>query len=119
MFKEALRDVVEGTEGALAGLLMDTDGIAVDSYARDGVELDIQLVGMQISSILKDIRRASEELEVGGMREVAIQAEKVTTLVRAVNAEYYVAVAMSADGNYGKGRFLLRMAIPKMLELLS
>lgn len=119
MFKEALRDVVEGTEGALAGLLMDTDGIAVDSYARDGVDLDIQLVGMHISSILKDIRRTAEELDTGGMREVSIQSEKVTTLVRTVTPEYYVAIAMSAEGNYGKGRFLLRLAIPKLLDFLA
>ena len=29
MFKEAIRDVVEGTDGGLAGILMDFEGIAV------------------------------------------------------------------------------------------
>jgi hypothetical protein len=35
MFQETLREVVEGTEGAIAGLLMGFDGITVDSYTRD------------------------------------------------------------------------------------
>ena len=35
MFKDALRQIVEQTEGAIAGLLMGFDGIAVDSYTSD------------------------------------------------------------------------------------
>ena len=81
--------------------------------------MDITTVGMELSVILKDIARASVQLEAGTAHEVAIQAEKVTTLVRMVNEEYFVAVALRPDGNYGKARFMLRLAAPKLLAALS
>lgn len=119
MFKEMLREVVEGTDGGIAGLLMGSDGIAVEMWSREGEELDIQTVGMELSVILKDILRASVQLDAGVAHEVAIQAEKITTLVRMVNDEYFVAVALRPDGNYGKARFMLRLAAPRLLAALS
>jgi predicted regulator of Ras-like GTPase activity (Roadblock/LC7/MglB family) len=119
MFKEALRDVVEGTEGGMAGLLMGFDGIAVDSYTKAEAGVDIQTLGMELSVVLKDVRRAVEQLEAGGAREIAIQAERVTTLVRLLNADYFIALTLSPEGNFGKGRFLLRLAAPKLLSNLE
>jgi predicted regulator of Ras-like GTPase activity (Roadblock/LC7/MglB family) len=119
MFKEALRDVVEGTEGGIAGLLMGFDGIPVESYTKAAVDVDIQTVGSELSVVLKDVRRAVEHLQAGTTREIAIQAEKVTTLVRLLNAEYFIALTMAPNGNFGKGRFLLRLAAPKLLSNLE
>jgi len=118
MFKEAIRDVVEGTDGGIAGILMDFEGIAVDSYVK-GDSLDINAVGAEFSVILKSIQRATESLEAGGAREIAIQSEKVTTLIRILNDEYFLALTLSPDGNFGKGRYLMRTAAPKLLEQLS
>jgi predicted regulator of Ras-like GTPase activity (Roadblock/LC7/MglB family) len=123
MFKEALRQIVEQTEGAIAGLLMGFDGIAVDSYTRD-TEMpesakDINEIGMEFSVILGSIKRAAEALEAGGAKEVAIQAEHLTTLIRVINDEYFVALTMRPDGNPGKGRFILRTAAPRIMQELQ
>jgi|SRR6185503_3864413 len=117
MFKEAIRDVVEGTDGGIAGILMDFEGIAVDSYVK-GSSVDINAVGAEYSVILKSIQRATESLETGGPREIAIQSEKLTTIIRIINDEYFLALTLTPDGNLGKGRFLLRTAAPKLLEQL-
>jgi predicted regulator of Ras-like GTPase activity (Roadblock/LC7/MglB family) len=117
MFKEAIRDVVEGTDGGIAGILMDFEGIPVDSYVK-GDAVDINAVGAEYSVILKSIRRATESLEAGGPREVAIQSDTGTTLIRILNAEYFLALALAPGGNFGKGRYLLRTAAPKLLEQL-
>lgn len=121
MFKDTLRQVVESTEGAIAGLLMGFDGIAVDSYTRDGVSdgKDINEIGMEFSVILGSIKRAAEALEAGGAKEIAIQAEHLTTLIRVINDEYFVALTMRPDGNPGKGRFVLRTAAPKIIQELQ
>ena len=123
MFKEALRQIVEQTEGAIAGLLMGFDGIAVDSYTRD-TEMpesakDINEIGMEFSVILGSIKRAAEALEAGGAKEIAIQAEHLTTLIRVINDEYFVALTMRPDGNPGKGRFILRTAAPRIMQELQ
>ena len=118
MFKEVLQEVVDRTEGGVAGLLMGFDGIPVEHYVRDD-GVDVETVGMEYSVILKDIRRAAEMLDSGNAREVSIQAEKMTTVIRLLNDEYFVAVALRPDGNYGKARFLLRTQGSKLLTELS
>jgi len=118
MFKEAIRDVVEGTDGGIAGVFMDFEGIAVDSYI-EGDLLDINAVGAEYSVILKSIQRATESLEAGGAREIAIQSDKVTTLIRILNDEYFLALTLLPDGNFGKCRYLMRTAAPKLIEQLS
>ena len=120
MFREVLQDVVDRTEGGVAGLLMGFDGIPVDHYVRDPAHMsvDVETVGMEFSVILKDIRKAAELLEAGGANEVSIQAERMTTVIRLLNEEYFVAMTLTPDGNYGKARFLLRTAGSKLISEL-
>jgi hypothetical protein len=65
MFTQILKDVVDGTEGGVAGLLMGYDGITVDKYIRGGGDLDVATVGMEYSVILKKIMEAAEMLDIG------------------------------------------------------
>ncbi len=81
--------------------------------------MDINAVGAEYSVILKSIQRATESLEAGGPREVAIQSDKVTTIIRILNDEYFLALTLTPEGNFGKGRYLMRTAAPKLLEQLS
>lgn len=119
MFKDTLREVVEGTDGGIAGVLMDYEGFAVEHWSRDDAEVDIQTVGMELSVVLKDVRRATEQLDAGGMKEFTFLTEKLATVVRMLTSEYVVALAIAPDGNHGKGRYLLRLAAPKLLSALG
>jgi predicted regulator of Ras-like GTPase activity (Roadblock/LC7/MglB family) len=114
MFRESLQRLVEGVDGAVAGLLMGFDGISVESYTRSGHAMDINTVGMEFSFILGQARKAAEILEVGPIREVAIRAEMLTLLIRVVSRDYFLALALTPEGNFGKGRFLLRVTAPRL-----
>lgn len=121
MFQEVLKDVVDRTEGGIAGLVMGFDGITVDSYVDPEAagSFEVETVGMEYSVILKEIRKAAEMLDAGSAREVAIQAERLTTVIRLINDEYFVALAIKPDGNYGKARFLLRTSASKLAADLT
>jgi len=119
MFKEILKDVVDHTDGGVAGLLMGFDGIPVDQYVRDDEGFDVESVGMEYSVILKNIRSAAEMLDAGDATEVSVQAERLTTVIRLLNDEYFVAVALRPSGNLGKARFLLRTRSVKLLSDLE
>jgi predicted regulator of Ras-like GTPase activity (Roadblock/LC7/MglB family) len=119
MFQDVLKDVVDNTEGGLATLLMDFEGIAVDSYSKPGAPFDITTIGAEFSVVLKSIQRAAEMLDAGSMGEVAIQSEKVTTLIRVINESYFVAFSMTPDANLGKARYMLRTRAPALLKELS
>jgi predicted regulator of Ras-like GTPase activity (Roadblock/LC7/MglB family) len=114
MFQDNLKRLVSETEGGVAGLLMGFDGISVDQYTAPEGAVDIQTVGMEFSFILTQVRKAAEILEVGGVQEIAIRCASLTILIRVVSSEYFVALAIRPDGNFGKGRYLLRVVAPKL-----
>ena len=122
MFQAHLKRLVDSTEGGIAGLLMGFDGIAVDTYTAESgaaVANDINTVGMEFSFILGQVKKATDILEVGAVQEVTIRAEKLTLIMRVVTPEYFVALAIRADGNFGKGRYLLRVIAPKLQAEVS
>lgn len=113
MFRAPLQKIVDNCEGALASVLMGFDGIAVESVSRDE-GFDVQTISMEFSFVLTQVRKAAEILEVGGLDEVSIRSDKLTFMVRVLSDEYFVALAVAPDGNFGKGRFLMRMAVPQL-----
>jgi predicted regulator of Ras-like GTPase activity (Roadblock/LC7/MglB family) len=119
MFRDALAEIVEKTEGGVAALIMDSEGIAVESYSRDGAALDITTIGIEFGVVLGAIKRAAESLEAGNAQEVAIGTDKMIALIRTLGDSYFLAVAIRPDGNFGKGRFLMRTAAPKFLAELE
>jgi len=117
MFQEHLQKIVENVDGGQAALLMGFDGITVDSYAPDEVtDPDIQTVGMEFSFIFGQIRKAAEILEIGGIREVTIKSSALIIVIRQLTEEYFAAVTLAPNGNFGKARFLLRITAPKILQ---
>ncbi|HNS97128.1 MAG TPA: hypothetical protein PLJ27_10660 [Polyangiaceae bacterium] len=121
MFVEALKEVVENTDGAVASLLMDVEGIPVESYIKEGMAIpfDIEVVGAEFSVIVKSVQRTVESLEAGETRELSVQSERVITLIRVLTHEYFVALALEPTGNIGKGRYMLRVQAPKLLADLA
>jgi predicted regulator of Ras-like GTPase activity (Roadblock/LC7/MglB family) len=119
MFRETLREIVEKTEGAVAGIIMDSEGIAVESYARPDAPFDITTIGIEFGVVLGSIKRAAESLDAGNAREIAIGTDKMIAIIRTLGDTYFLALALRPDGNFGKGRFLMRSVAPKLLAELE
>jgi len=118
VFTEQLKKVVDNVDGAVGGLIMGLDGIAVERYLRPSENMDIDTIGMEFSFILTQIRKASEVLAVGELQEIAIKAEQLVMVMRMITPEYFLGVALRPDGNFGKARFLMRVVAPKLLAEL-
>jgi predicted regulator of Ras-like GTPase activity (Roadblock/LC7/MglB family) len=117
MFRESIQKLVERVDGGVAGILMGFDGISVEAYTRpqpEGQATDIQTVGMELAHVIGQVRRAAELLEVGGLTEVTLRAEKLVVLVRALSDEYFLAFALRPDSSFGKARYALRVLAPKI-----
>ena len=121
MFQTLLKEVVDSIDGGLATLVMDFEGIAVDSYSKPNpsADFDINTVGAEFSVVVKSIQRAAEMLEAGNASEVTIQAGKVVTLIRVVSQQYFVAFTMMPDANIGKARYVLRTRVPALAKELA
>ena len=98
---------------------MDAEGFAVETYAREGVTMDINAVGVEFGVALTSIRRAAESLETGDAQEMVVGTPRLTTVIRTLGANYFLAVAYGPAANVGKGRFLMRLAVPKIIAALS
>ena len=114
MFAETLRKVVDNVDGALAAVIMGLDGIPVDTYVRQADRVDVNTVGMEFSFIISQIRKAGDSLQVGGLEELSVKAQRLVLVCRMISPQYFVAIAMAPEGNFGKARYLLRVAAPKM-----
>jgi predicted regulator of Ras-like GTPase activity (Roadblock/LC7/MglB family) len=113
MISETLQHIVQSTPGAQAAILMGFDGIAVMQYVADGAEaIDIESIAMEFSFRLIELRKAAQTLELGEVSDITVKAERGTFLVRVVNDEFFAAVLLGEPGQFGKGRWLLRSAIP-------
>lgn len=114
-FSDILKEVVTGTEGALGALIVGLDGIPVEEYTVNR-ELDLQSMTVEYSSLLKEIEKGSQAAQLGTTREVTVIAEKAMIMLRRLNQEYFFVLIIKPEGNFGKGRFLLRMSVPKLLK---
>lgn len=117
MFAETLRKVVDNVDGGIAAVIMGLDGIPVDQYVRQNT-LDVNTVAMEFSFILAQIRKAGDSLQVGGLEELTVKAQRLLLVCRMLSPQYFVAVAMAPEGNFGKARFLARMATPALVAQL-
>jgi predicted regulator of Ras-like GTPase activity (Roadblock/LC7/MglB family) len=118
MFAETLRKVVDNVDGGIAAVIMGLDGIPVESYVRQNDKLDVNTVGMEFSFILTQVRKAGESLQVGGLEELTVKAQRLMLVCRMVSPQYFVAVVMAPEGNFGKARYLARLATPALVAAL-
>ena len=118
MLHEYVEKLVESCDGAVAGVVMGPEDVA-ESVCPDGHSLDIEAIGAEFSFVLGQVRRAADILEIGALEEVTVSSAGLTFLIRILNEDYFLGLAMESDSNLGKGRYLMRMAQSDMRSLLQ
>jgi predicted regulator of Ras-like GTPase activity (Roadblock/LC7/MglB family) len=118
LFAETLRKVVDNVDGAIAAVIMGLDGIPVDTYIRHSDRVDVTTVAMEFSFILGQVRKAGESLQVGGLEELTVKAQRLLLVCRMLSGQYFIAIAMAPEGNFGKARYLARLATPTLVAAL-
>ena len=119
MFKEILSSMIHETEGSIGAVLARSDGIPVEQYAREGAALYLDPVAAEMTGALKEMKKAVGILKIGELEEVSLAAEKQGILMRTVDADHFLALVFAADGNLGKGRYVMRRDRIKILEELD
>ena len=112
-FSEILKETVERVDGAVSALIIGSDGMLVEEYASEKL-INLEDLGAESSAMIKDIGTAAETLGLGEAKEFSIISEKCGIIMRKINNDYYLGLVITPEGNYGKGRFVLKSAIPKI-----
>jgi predicted regulator of Ras-like GTPase activity (Roadblock/LC7/MglB family) len=119
MFRKILQRIVEETGGGIGAVLMGYDGIAIEQFFAPEQEIDLQMVVVEYSNVLKEIRRTAEILSLGEMEEISIRTDRFLIVIRMLTVDYFVALIISRDGNFGKARYLLTRENENLVEALS
>jgi predicted regulator of Ras-like GTPase activity (Roadblock/LC7/MglB family) len=118
LFAETLKKVVDNVEGGIAAVIMGLDGISVDTYIKLADRVDVNTVAMEFSFILGQVRKAGDSLAVGNLEELSVKAQRLLLVCRMISPQYFVAIVMAPEGNFGKARYLARLAQPALVAQL-
>ena len=108
-----LKEIVEKVDGAASAAIIGSDGIPVEEYTVQKL-LTLEDLGAESAAMIKDINLAAEDLGLGEAREFSIISDRCGIIMRRISPEYYLVLVITPDGNYGKGRFILRTTIPRI-----
>lgn len=118
---EPLQKICRAVPGALGATVMGFDGVPVDSYEHrepDG-ETDVGALLVEYSNLLGQVKNSAEMFAAGALEEFSIRSENLTALIRPINDEFFLALALCSPLHAGKGRYLLRLHAPELAEFLG
>lgn len=117
--RSSLNTILNSVDGTLAAVVMAYDGIPIDEVSVEQSEFDMQLLSVEYASVLKEIKRAVEVIKAGDLEEVSIATTQTRVVVRVLNNDLFAALIMKHDGNFGKGRYLLKLKSYEIARELS
>lgn len=117
--RDTLDTIVRSVDGALAAIIMAYDGIPIDEIAVEQSDFDTQLLSVEYATVLREIKRAADVIKAGDMEEVSITTSRTRTVMRVLSNELFVALIMRRDGNFGKGRYLLKAKSYELIQELG
>ncbi len=111
MFREVLQDILDRTEGCKGVLIMGFDGIAVEKVWRnETTDGNYDIAVAEYTSLIRNTKQKNSDTGIGKLNEMTISTENELFILRLVSEDYFLAMILSADGNFGRGRFELRRA---------
>ncbi|MFV1956897.1 MAG: hypothetical protein ACC669_03890 [bacterium] len=114
IFQDVLQEICAAATGIQGSVIMGMDGISIGEQIVDP-DCNIQTVGIEYANAIKSIQNASKSLNAGEVQEVIIHTTSSVFILRLINPEYFIALALDPDGNCGKARYLMRLAIPRLV----
>lgn len=111
MFKEVLQEALGRTEECLGVLIMGTDGIVVESvWQPEAAKANLDVAVAEYVSLVRNARRTNREAGFGKLREVTLSGDSSIFILRFVGEDYFIAMILAPEGNFGRGRYELRRA---------
>lgn len=111
VFKDILKNALARTEGGIGAVIMGMDGIAVEKVLLDaGIEANLDVAAAEFNAIIRTAQRTGKTMEFGALQEVVVSFDTIRFAMRQLSSDYYLVMALEADGNLGRGRFELRKA---------
>ncbi len=112
-FTPTLKEAVQRVDGAVSASIIGIDGMPVEEYAVEKI-INLDDLSAESSQMMKNITSAAASLGLGEACEFSIISDLCGIIMRKINSEYYLALIIRPDGNFGKGRFVMKSIISKL-----
>ena len=111
LFTELLSQLVVGVDGALGAAFIDNYGEAVQAIAAPGGDEEhLRLMGAYQGIALQTSRNVMRQLEAGAIDYYLASYVNVTFLVKALEENYFLMLALDPEANIGQGIYRIRRA---------
>jgi predicted regulator of Ras-like GTPase activity (Roadblock/LC7/MglB family) len=122
-FRTILQTIVDNCGGGLGAALMGNDGIPIEQVTagQSGAVMprdDVGAAGVEFGRILEEIRKASDALGGGALTETVVSLAHFILVLRHIDDDTFLVLALAPDGNLGKARYLIRRHLLELREEL-
>lgn len=110
-FDLILQAILEDCGHGLGVALMGSDGIPIDQVEVAGaasLDIDPVALGVEFGRILSETRKAADAVAAGELEELSVRATHFWLVLRMIDDENFLLLALAPEGNIGKARFVLR-----------
>ena len=108
-FSDALRAVAVRVPEAEAIMIIGTDGIPIEKLMLRP-DPNLEAVAAEHTTLLRASMSAAADTGLGGLQELAITTERMTTLLVAITPDYFLFASLAPGAVVGRARFALRLA---------
>jgi len=109
VFSGLLQQMVGRIDGAEAAIIMGLDGIIVERAGR-GARGDLDLIAAEYTTLLRNSMRTSSDTGLGDLQELIVVTDQIALMIKLLNPDYFVLIALGPGSNLGRARFELRKA---------
>ncbi len=111
MFREVLQDILDRTEGCRGVAIMGFDGIVVEQvWKNEATDGNYDVAVAEYTSFVVNVKRKNSDLGLGKLNEIIVSTDLETIILRIISEDYFLAMILTNEGNFGRGRFEMRRA---------
>ena len=117
--REVLASLHQKVEGAVASVLVGSDGETIDLYSED-TTLDAEWIGARYGIVIRDVLGTLKRLNQGELRTIVMELEKGTLVILPLRGLFSLMLFLQPQGNLGQALFhgrVVALALEK--ELVS
>lgn len=120
-FDTILQRIVDECGGGLGVALMGSDGIPIaQAIPREPPQTldaeEMAAAGVEFGRILDEIRKVADALGGGSVSETVVSLARFTLILRIVDADSFLVLALAPGGNLGRARYLVRRHLLALRE---
>ncbi|MHC1584947.1 MAG: roadblock/LC7 domain-containing protein [Candidatus Syntropharchaeia archaeon] len=106
-----LNDMLKNVDGSVAAAVVGFDGMVVEGIKNDP-NFQMEESAAAAAMGLTYSKKMMEDAGAGKVKELITITDSTIFFMRPINEDYWIGIALTANGNLGKARLEMKKAMP-------